>query len=215
MGFTVVVMAKEPRAGMVKTRLTPPFHPDEAAELARAAIADTLAAAHSSPAARVMVAVAGSSAAMVGLLDGAEHFCQQGESLGSRLDHALEYAWRRTRSSCVVVGMDTPQVTPRHLQECIDLAVSPGRDAAVGPAVDGGFWSLAFRAAPVAAMHRVAMSRPDTGRQACLRLRAAGVSLAQASQLEDVDDAASAARVAAAAPDTRFAVLHRRLTGGG
>ena len=39
---TLLVIAKEPVPGRVKTRLTPPFTPEEAAALAEAALADTL-----------------------------------------------------------------------------------------------------------------------------------------------------------------------------
>lgn len=55
----LLVIAKEPRPGRVKTRLTPPFTPQEAAELAEAALADTLAAVAAAPAARRVLVLDG------------------------------------------------------------------------------------------------------------------------------------------------------------
>src|SRR6516165_4192357 len=54
-----VVIAKEPVPGRVKTRLTPPFTPAEAALLAEAALADTLAAVAASPVSRHVLALDG------------------------------------------------------------------------------------------------------------------------------------------------------------
>ncbi|MGW3405211.1 glycosyltransferase, partial [Streptomyces zhihengii] len=56
---TLIVIAKAPAAGRVKTRLTPHFTPEEAAELARAALADTFAAVLATPAARRVLALDG------------------------------------------------------------------------------------------------------------------------------------------------------------
>ena len=56
----ILVMAKEPVAGRVKTRLCPPCSPEEAAGLAEAALADTLDAALRSGADRVVLALDGS-----------------------------------------------------------------------------------------------------------------------------------------------------------
>ncbi|MYV39613.1 glycosyltransferase, partial [Streptomyces sp. SID1328] len=46
---TLLVIAKEPRPGRVKTRLTPPFTPGQAAALAEAALTDTLRAVAAAP----------------------------------------------------------------------------------------------------------------------------------------------------------------------
>jgi uncharacterized protein len=55
----LIVLAKEPVPGRVKTRLCPPCSPAEAASLAAAALADTLAAATASGADRVVLALDG------------------------------------------------------------------------------------------------------------------------------------------------------------
>lgn len=56
---TLLVIAKEPRPGRVKTRLTPPFTPEEAAGLAEASLADTLHAVAATPATRRVLVLDG------------------------------------------------------------------------------------------------------------------------------------------------------------
>ena len=209
--FGVVVMAKSPIPGRVKTRLRPHFSDEEAAALAGAALTDSLAAA-AAVTARVVVALdrCGTSETPRELA-GVDVIEQRGIGLGERLDHALAAVWEREAGPLLVIGMDTPQVTAELLLGIVELAVRDD-DAAIGPASDGGFWALAFGGAPKPVLGSVPMSQPDTGRRAVVALRGAGVSVHIGAVLEDVDDAHAAARVASVAPWTRFARLHRQFT---
>jgi uncharacterized protein len=194
---TVLVIAKEPLAGRVKTRLTPPFSPAQAADLAATAIADTLAAAYAVPAdAHVLV------------LDGARgDWVQPGwqvvVQVSGGLDVRLAAAFAAATGPTVLVGMDTPQLRPDQL-----TAFRPDRfDAGIGLARDGGFWAICFADPADAArvIPGVPMSRDDTGARQCERIRDAGLSLQLLDELVDVDTAVEARTVAMAAPSTRFA----------
>jgi glycosyltransferase A (GT-A) superfamily protein (DUF2064 family) len=102
----LAVIAKAPVAGRVKTRLCPPCTPVEAAALAEAAIADTLAAVRATHAARRVLILDGEPGAWVG--DGIDVIPQRGAGLDERLAGAFEDIGEPT----FLVGMDTPQVTP-------------------------------------------------------------------------------------------------------
>lgn len=128
---TLLVIAKEPVPGRVKTRLTPPFTPAEAAELAEAALADTLAAVARTPAARRVLVLEGRPGPW--LPPGFEVIPQRPGTLDLRLAAAFEAC----TGPALLIGMDTPQVTPELLQ--VDWSAY---DAWFGPAVDGGFWAL-------------------------------------------------------------------------
>ena len=152
----VVVIAKAPVPGRVKTRLTPPYTPHEAARLAEAALADTLQAAARAPFARHVLALAGASAALRGprpagspragwLPPGFEVTGQRGDGLDERIAAALDEAYAQLAVPVVLIGMDTPQVTPGLLESVARPLARGEADAVFGPARDGGFWLLGLR----------------------------------------------------------------------
>lgn len=197
----IVVIAKEPVAGRVKTRLTPPFSPEEAALLATAALADTLGAVARAPARHRVLALRGGTGPW--LPPGFAVLPQRGIGLDQRLAAAFEDAYRAHPLPVVLIGMDTPQVTPALLAGA--LAALATRDAVFGPAADGGFWLLGLRRPAPALLLGVPMSEPTTGAAQLSRLRAAGLSVGMLPLLRDVDTAGDAAAVAAEAPSSRFA----------
>ena len=112
----VIVLAKEPVPGRVKTRLTPPFTHRQAAQLAEAALADTLAAVVR-VAARHVLALDGTVGSW--LPPCFDVVAQRGSGLDERIAAALEEAYDRLAAPLVLIGMDTPQVTPRLLESAI------------------------------------------------------------------------------------------------
>ncbi|MBA3742117.1 DUF2064 domain-containing protein [Sporichthya sp.] len=198
---TIVVMAKTPVTGQVKTRLCPPFTPLQAAQLAQEALLDTLDTVLATPATRRVLALAGSPGAWVPA--GFEVVAQHGDGLDERIANALA----PLSGPVLVIGMDTPQLTVRHLT----LPWAP-YDAWFGPAADGGFWGLGLRDPDPELVRGVPMSCTDTGAIQLARLRAAGLSVGILPTLRDVDTAEDAEAVAAAAPGSRFAARHSALT---
>lgn len=196
---TLLVIAKEPVPGRVKTRLTPPYTPTQAATLAEASLADTLGAVAATPATRRVLALAGRPGRW--LPGGFEVIPQRGAGLDERLAHAFAEA----DGPAVLIGMDTPQVTSRMLARAIQALESA--DAVFGPAADGGWWLLGLRRPDPSLLLGVPMSRPDTG--VCQLDRLRGRRVTTLPTLTDVDTAADAVRVAAQAPRTRFAAALR------
>ncbi|MFK4101163.1 DUF2064 domain-containing protein [Streptomyces sp. NPDC019531] len=195
---TLLVIAKEPRPGRVKTRLTPPFTPEEAAALAEAALADTLDTVARTPAERRVLVLEGSPGPW--LPPGFEVVRQ---SPGG-LDERLAAAFTGCDGPALLIGMDTPQVTPELLT--VDFADC---DAYFGEAEDGGFWALGLAAPDPSLLRGVPMSTPRTG--AAQRARLAGLRVRDLPALRDVDTAYDAALVAKAAPGGRFAAEWGRL----
>ncbi|BCM65567.1 MULTISPECIES: TIGR04282 family arsenosugar biosynthesis glycosyltransferase [Streptomyces] len=191
---TLLVIAKEPLPGRVKTRLTPPFSPGEAAALAEAALADTLHAVAAAPATRRVLVLDGAPGPW--LPPGFEVVPQ----CAGGLDVRLADAFARCAGPALLIGMDTPQVTPELLT--VDFA---GYDACFGPAEDGGFWALGLAEPDPALLRGVPMSTRRTGAVQRRRLRDAGLRVRELPRLRDVDTAADAVAVAALAPHGRFA----------
>lgn len=207
----IVVIAKAPVPGLVKTRLTPPFTPVEAATLAEAALADTLEAAARAPFARRILALAGSSATLRSR--GFEVTGQRGQGLDERIAAAFDDAYARLPVPIVLIGMDTPQVTPRLLESVTRPLARGDADAVFGPARDGGFWLLGLRRPDPSLILGVPMSQTHTGRGQLSRLLRASLRVRLAPELIDVDTAADAHEVAQAAPDSRFAATLLGMSG--
>jgi rSAM/selenodomain-associated transferase 1 len=203
---TVIVIAKLPVPGQVKTRLTPPFSPQEAALLARAALTDTLETVAATPVARRVLALSSPEPKVTPswLPAGFEVIPQRDGGLDERLAGAFTDAYA-DGMPMVLIGMDTPQVTPGLLIDAATPLACGEADAVLGPAADGGFWLLGLRAPNWSLLRGVPMSRADTGQAQLARLQSAGLRVALMPQLTDVDYARDAMRVAAGIPESRFA----------
>jgi glycosyltransferase A (GT-A) superfamily protein (DUF2064 family) len=104
--------------------------------------------------------------------------------------------------------MDTPQVTPAHLDVALQLLTAvDGPGAVLGTAPDGGWWTLGLReAAHAVVLHDIPTSTPATGARTLTALRRRGLLVADLPSLRDVDNAADARAVAALCPPAgRFA----------
>ncbi|TMR96065.1 TIGR04282 family arsenosugar biosynthesis glycosyltransferase [Nonomuraea basaltis] len=204
----IVVLAKRPRPGRVKTRLTPPYTPEEAADLAADALRDTMDAVSATPATARVLAIddPGPGLAPAGF----EMIGQRGDGLDQRLAWAFDDVYARRQVPVLLVGMDTPQITPTLLTQAATALHE--HDAVFGPATDGGFWLLGLRRPDPALLLGVPMSTPGTGAAQLRRL--SGLSVATMPLLTDVDDAADAREVARQAPHTRFAATLARLAAG-
>ncbi|MGW0812463.1 TIGR04282 family arsenosugar biosynthesis glycosyltransferase [Streptomyces viridiviolaceus] len=191
---TLLVIAKEPRPGRVKTRLTPPYTPAEAAALAEAALVDTLRTVAATPAHRRVLVLDGAPGPWLPPGFDVAPQCAGG------LDERLANAFAGCAGPALLIGMDTPQVTPELLT--VDFADC---DAYFGPAEDGGFWALGLARPDPGLLRGVPMSTPTTGAVQRARLLAAGLRVRDLPRLRDVDTAADARAVAALVPHSRFA----------
>ncbi|MET7332291.1 TIGR04282 family arsenosugar biosynthesis glycosyltransferase [Nonomuraea sp. NPDC005650] len=205
----IMIIAKEPVAGRVKTRLTPPFGPEQAAALAEAALRDSLLAVSAAPATQRVLALDGLPGSW--LPPGFAVIPQRGAGLDERLAAAFSDAYRLRPEPVVLIGMDTPQVTPALLGAAAEALA--GHDAVFGPAADGGFWLLGLRQPDASLLLGVPMSHPETGKLQLDRLDRAGLSVQLLPELTDVDTAADALAVAAQAPGSHFATTLRELVG--
>lgn len=201
---TLIVIAKEPLPGRVKTRLVPPLNYREAASVAEAALVDTLVAMRQVPAGRYLLALDGRPGGW--LRRGWEVIAQCDGGLDQRLAGAFDAA--DPGAPALLVGMDTPQLQPGHLGSAqLEFAA----DAYLGPARDGGYWALGLREPGRASevLVGVPMSQADTARHQLDRLRAGKMQVQLLGELTDVDTVEDARTVATEAPRSRFAAAWR------
>ena len=206
----VLVMAKAPVPGRVKTRLCPPLSPRAAAEIAEAALADTFHA----------VAMCGADVKIVALDGPPGPWLPEGfrvvPQVGRGLDDRLAEAWAATRDHSagwgIQIGMDTPQVASAELDALLERLRRQGPGSALlGPAVDGGWWVVGLTGSdPHRVFRGVPMSTPQTGVMQLARLRALGLATRVVEAQRDIDTVADLAAVTAQNPHTCTAWAWRR-----
>jgi len=195
---TLVVIAKSPQPGRVKTRLCPPCTPVEAAAIAEAALADTLDVIAATPADRHVIALDGPTGAW--LPPRFDVVDQVGNGLAERLANAIMHC----QGPVFLVGMDTPQIDSGVVAEAIEELTRGDADAVLGPALDGGWWGIGLRQPDARAFDGVEMSTDHTHAQQVAQLTALGLRTHALPALRDVDTIRDAVAVSALAPHTRF-----------
>ena len=201
----LLVIAKSPVPGRSKTRLCPPCTAEQAAALAEAALADTLAAAAATPCAGRTLVLDGAPGEWVP--DGFAVVPQADGGLGAR----LAAAFAACDGPAFLIGMDTPQVSPGLLGESLERLARPGADAVLGLAEDGGYWAIGMREPGPRAFAGVPMSSERTGESQERALRRLGMRVERLPTLRDVDYMADAESVAAATPHGGFARALREM----
>jgi len=197
----VLVMAKAPVSGRVKTRLCPPCTPYQAAAIAEASLADTLEAVRETGAARRVLALDGEPGPW--LPTGFRLIRQWGATFAERLANA----WEAAGGPGIQIGMDTPQLTAAHLDEALATLDQPGTDAVLGAATDGGWWAIGLRAADRRVFAGVPMSTAATGMRQRAALDHLGLRVRELPVLTDVDTFDDALAVAGGQPGGRFPTI--------
>lgn len=193
-GDAVVVMAKAPRAGTVKTRLAPAFGHQRCGEL-QAVLTTTVTTAAVGAAERTYLAYAPADArAEVATLvpPATDLIPQRGRHLGERMSAAAEDAFAAGAGRVVIVGTDTPTLT-RHVLSAAFAALDH-TDAVIGPALDGGYYLIGMRhaASQLLSIDPQLWGGPAVLTATLAHARAAGLQvrlLPSARDLDDIDDA--------------------------
>lgn len=203
----MIVIAKQPVAGKVKTRLYPDLSYQQAADAAAAALRDTVRVASTVRAGRHLLAFDGDPTGWAPAPWSV--VAQPAGGLAQRLMAAFAAA---APGPALLIGMDTPQVAQRQLND-----FDPERyDACLGLAADGGYWAIGFRepTAHAGTIGGVAMSTSHTGADQLGALRRAGLRVQLLDELIDVDTFPDALQVAALDPRTAFARTIRGFIAG-
>ena len=144
----LVVMAKAPVPGKVKTRLTPPFTPQEAVELYKCFLQDRvremrrlsgidLAVAYTPSDARdTFVKISG---------NGFQLFAQKGDDLGRRLNNVFIEKLGQDYAAVSIIDSDTPDLPCAIIEQSFQILLSGAADAVFGPCDDGGYYLVGMR----------------------------------------------------------------------
>ena len=191
----VILFAKLPVAGKVKTRLQPRLSAQEAADLYRSFLLDCAGTAASTTAARKVIAFSPAGTAdalreMLGSQAAAFDLVPQPDTgLGNRIEVLFEHSFERGAKRTVVVGSDSPSLGPELIDQAFDLLRN--RELVLGPCSDGGYYLIGQRRLNRGLFRNIEWSSSRVFRQTLEA--AAGLDLALLPPWYDVDTAADAA----------------------
>ncbi|MDE1975692.1 MAG: TIGR04282 family arsenosugar biosynthesis glycosyltransferase [Elusimicrobia bacterium] len=185
----VVVFAKAPVPGRVKTRLCPPLSFGQAAQLYRAFILDTLACARSIAGVKLLVAYAddGASPELNWLKNqpGFDFFPQEGGDLGERLVRAFDSVFQGGAGKAVIIGSDAPQIRPETIRRALDSLSES--DAVLGPAEDGGYYLIGLKERRPELFQDVPWSTDKAFEETLTRARSSGLKVSLLAPMADMD----------------------------
>ncbi len=188
----LVIFAKAPQPGAVKTRLIPALGADGAAALARAMLAHTLqqALAAGLDAVELCVSPAPGDPAWrsVALPAGVDCTAQGEGDLGERMDRAMQRALGLRQGPVLLIGTDCPALDSGHLREAARQLAH--HDAVLLPVADGGYVLIGLRAPCPAIFTNMAWSTSTVAAETLQRLSALGLRVWQGPVLHDIDEAA-------------------------
>ena len=193
-------MAKRPQAGNTKTRLSPPYTLEEAAELYTQFLLDAIDLARSLPGVSPAIAYAPDDDETLAWFGEFAPNCllipQRGETLGDRLDYVLSESLKtEIFSQAVAVCSDSPALPPELVLAGFDRLDDPEVDATLGPCDDGGYYLIGWKRPYPRMVREVTMSTDHVTADTLAIAKEEGIAVAIFPEYFDVDTAEDLERV--------------------
>lgn len=143
----LIIFAREPVPGKVKTRLARDIGDVAAADLYAAMLNDTINNACSLKNITILIfwALENESLPVLSSTVPLEMFRQNGNNLGERMTNAFETAFSKGISACCIIGSDSPDLPPELIMQAFDHLAYSETDVVYGPAEDGGYYLLGMK----------------------------------------------------------------------
>ena len=185
-------MAKAPRPGKVKTRLSPPLTLEQTAALNVRFLRDTTEnlATIAGSAGLISYTPVGDEALFAGLLP--ETFAlvaQRGDGFGERLLAAAEDTLLIGYGAVCLIDSDSPTVPAAAFKKAVEALAMPGDRIVLGPSQDGGYYLIGMKQAHAEPFARISWSTGSVFEETLARCREAGLEVVILPTWYDVDDA--------------------------
>jgi uncharacterized protein len=216
----LTVMAKVPRVGRVKTRLSPPLSAAQAAELNIAFLKDTLASlaqiSGSNAVPVISYTPAGEEDGFLGIVPVAVPLVlQRGDGFGERLRYTADDLFAAGFSAVCLIDSDSPTVPAAAYRQAVDHLLRGTGCAVLGPSDDGGYYLLGINAPHPRLFEDIAWSTEQVAEQTRQRAQEISLPLHTLPTWFDVDDQRTLTRLRQElfAPSHRgYAAPHTRHT---
>lgn len=193
----LIIFAKQPLPGRVKTRLSPPLSSESAAELYACMLRDTVARAGELAGVRLCIYYqddAGAGDYFARIAPTVDARPQRGTDLGERMAGAFADLFREGHDRVAIIGSDSPDIPLDYIRQSFDL-LGEGTDAVFGPCEDGGYYLLAMGKLWHELFRELPWSRPELLRDSLERAGKAGITTALLPPWYDMDTVADLDRV--------------------
>jgi len=187
--LALIVFAKEPVPGTVKTRLRSCFSDEGLVRLYKAFVKDTLAIVNETRRTRKILAFSSMEAPhfLRSVSNGFELIKQKGRTLGDRMHNAFLYDARENKSKkTVIVGTDSPTLPPRMIEKAF-RALSR-KDVVLGPSVDGGYYLIGMKEPCAGIFKGICWGSASVFKKTLDNATALGKTTALLDEWYDVDD---------------------------
>ena len=187
MKCSIVIMAKVPRAGNVKTRLQPFLSPEQSVALSEAFLEDAINKAENQTE-ELIIAFSPPDERDYFIKFKNDNFLlveQAGKNLGEKMFNAFEFAFSRNSDAVVMIGTDSPTFPAAFIEQAFEkLRIS---DAVLGETADGGFYLIGLRTSNKKIFADVEWSSAATFEQTAANIKNTGLKLSLIPDWFDVD----------------------------
>lgn len=193
----LTVMAKAPRPGKVKTRLSPPLTSEQAAAINVCFLRDTTeniqaVSASGKSTGVISYTPIGDEALFEGIFpDPFVLVAQRGDGFGERLLTSAEDILACGFGSVCLIDSDSPSVPASFLQQAVDELARPGDRIVLGGSHDGGYYLIGLKQAHPEPFTDITWSTASVYAETVTAIHAAGIELVELPLWYDVDDAAT------------------------
>lgn len=213
----LIIFAKRPVPGRVKTRLSPPLSPEEAAELYHRMLEDVLAKGGTQAGVDKWVFYepdAGAAQFFAGLAPEMSHVPQEGNDLGERMANAFRRLLALGYGMIAIIGSDLPDLPAAYVEEAFRRLESGTADAIFGPSEDGGYYLVAMGELHENLFRDVPWSSGEVLATSLARAKDSGLTVSLLPLWHDVDTAEDLERpelldAGNGAPRTREFIIRR------
>lgn len=189
MSTALIIFAKAPIPGEVKTRLCPPLDADEAASLHGSLVLDAIERTKGLQGISLYVAGTPDLAhPFFKVLEGrygAKLLLQRGPDLGARMRQAMQDVFDQGAKDVLLTGTDLPTLPRNNLVEALTLIKS--HDVVLGPTADGGYYLIGLRKMMPALFDGIAWSTGAVFAETKKKIESTGLSLGLLPECRDVD----------------------------
>jgi len=183
----IIIMAKVPTAGAVKTRLYPFLSAEQSATLAECFLRDTVSKAESLPNELIIAYTPVEKLDVLrAILSKEQIFIEQkGANLGDKMFHAFEFAFSQNPDAVVMIGTDSPTFPAQFITQAFEMLSEA--DAVLGETADGGFYLIGLRKLKKEIFETVEWSSPETFEQTARNIENLNLKLSLLPNWYDVD----------------------------